>query len=77
MRIHDLSKEEIRAAENIDDLPEYIDPTPKTRLTFAGKIRGVDIAIEGTGEEVIKLIHSVVDYRRTTPDSGLVQYEGL
>lgn len=55
-----LSKEEIRAAENLDGVPIYSEPTPKTQLTFTGKLRGVDIAIEGTGDEIIRLIESVL-----------------
>ena len=74
MKDHGLSKEEIRAAENLDGVP---DREPKTRLTFAGKIRGIDIAIEGTGEEVIKLIYSVVDFHRLDRNSGPAKYEGL
>ena len=67
-----LSKEEIRVAENLmDGVTEY---EPETRLTFAGKIRDVDIAIEGKGEEVINIIYSVVDFFKSNPNSGLAKY---
>jgi len=72
MKIHDLSKEELRTAENLmDGVTEY---EPETRLTFAGKIRGIDVAIEGTGEEVIKLIYAVVEFHRLARNSGLTRY---
>lgn len=74
MKVHDLSKEEVRIAESLDGVPEY---EPKTRLTFAGKIHGVDIAIEGKGEEVINIIYSVVEFYKSNPNSGYVKHEGL
>jgi len=74
MKINDLSKEELRAAENLDGVPIYAECEPKTRLTFAGKIRGVDIAIEGTGEEIIRIIESVVASAAKRADSNYTEY---
>lgn len=75
MKDHGLSMEELRTAEYLDGVPNYSDPEPKTRLTFAGRIRGVDVAIEGTGEEVIRIIESVVASASKRSDSNYTEYK--